>query len=131
MPVARRPGSSAGRPSGAPEQPEVSTNRPHHRLRRPDRSDTGQLRMFTTGRASNYEAGGMVFAGGPDEIADRILHLNQLLGHSRQIMQMDVGGMPPRPTSRPSSCSAPKSCPRSARSSPPPDGRRSPQSTAT
>ena len=36
----------------------------------------------------------MVFAGGPDEIADRILHLHELLGHSRQILQMDVGGMP-------------------------------------
>ena len=37
---------------------------------------------------------GMVFAGGPDEIAERILHLHELLGHSRQILQMDVGGMP-------------------------------------
>lgn len=66
-----------------------------------------ELRMFTTGsaevgrtgppptgRGNNYEAGGMVFAGGPDEIADRILHLHQLLGHNRQILQMDVGGMP-------------------------------------
>jgi alkanesulfonate monooxygenase SsuD/methylene tetrahydromethanopterin reductase-like flavin-dependent oxidoreductase (luciferase family) len=71
------------------------------------RSTDHELRMFTTGaaeigraglpptgRGSNYEAGGMVFAGGPDEIADRILHLHQLLGHSRQILQMDVGGMP-------------------------------------
>jgi alkanesulfonate monooxygenase SsuD/methylene tetrahydromethanopterin reductase-like flavin-dependent oxidoreductase (luciferase family) len=47
-----------------------------------------------TGRDIDLEAGGMVFAGGPDEIADRILHLHQLLGHSRQILQMDVGGMP-------------------------------------
>ena len=38
----------------------------------------------------------MVFAGGPNEIADRILHLHELLGHSRQIIQMDVGGMPQR-----------------------------------
>jgi alkanesulfonate monooxygenase SsuD/methylene tetrahydromethanopterin reductase-like flavin-dependent oxidoreductase (luciferase family) len=66
-----------------------------------------ELRMFTagaaeigrpgpppTGRGDNYEPGGMVFAGGPDEIADRILHLHSLLGHSRQILQMDVGGMP-------------------------------------
>jgi len=66
-----------------------------------------ELRMFTTGaaevgrpglpptgRGSNYEAGGMVFAGGPNEIADRILHLHQLLGHNRQILQMDVGGLP-------------------------------------
>jgi hypothetical protein len=27
---------------------------------------------------------GMVFAGGPDQGADRILHLHKLLGHSRQ-----------------------------------------------
>ena len=66
-----------------------------------------ELRMFTTGsaeigrsgpaptgRAADLEAGGMVFAGGPNEIADRILHLHELLGHSRQILQMDVGGMP-------------------------------------
>ena len=27
-------------------------------------------------------------------MAERILNLRQLLGHSRQIFQMDVGGMP-------------------------------------
>jgi alkanesulfonate monooxygenase SsuD/methylene tetrahydromethanopterin reductase-like flavin-dependent oxidoreductase (luciferase family) len=47
-----------------------------------------------TGRASNYEPGGMVFAGGSNEVAERILHVHQLLGHTRQILQMDVGGMP-------------------------------------
>jgi alkanesulfonate monooxygenase SsuD/methylene tetrahydromethanopterin reductase-like flavin-dependent oxidoreductase (luciferase family) len=65
-----------------------------------------ELRMFQTGsaeigrpmrapsgRAADLERG-MVFAGGPDEVADRILHLHKLLGHSRQILQMDVGGMP-------------------------------------
>jgi hypothetical protein len=36
----------------------------------------------------------MVFAGGPNEVADQTLHLHQLLGHTRQILQMDVGGMP-------------------------------------
>jgi alkanesulfonate monooxygenase SsuD/methylene tetrahydromethanopterin reductase-like flavin-dependent oxidoreductase (luciferase family) len=36
----------------------------------------------------------MVFAGGPDEVADGIVRLHRLLGHSRQILQMDVGGMP-------------------------------------
>ena len=36
----------------------------------------------------------MVFAGGPNEVADRILHLHELLCHRRQILQMDVGGMP-------------------------------------
>lgn len=66
-----------------------------------------ELRMFQTGsaevgrpmrapagRAADLERGGMVFAGGPDEVADRILHLHKLLGHSRQILQMDIGGMP-------------------------------------
>lgn len=66
-----------------------------------------EIRMFATGaaeigrpapapsgRAADYERGGMVFAGGPKEVADRILHLHQLLGHTRQILQMDVGGMP-------------------------------------
>ena len=66
-----------------------------------------ELRMFATGaaeigrppiappgRESQLEPGGMVFAGGPDEVADRILHLHSLLGHTRQILQMDVGGMP-------------------------------------
>jgi alkanesulfonate monooxygenase SsuD/methylene tetrahydromethanopterin reductase-like flavin-dependent oxidoreductase (luciferase family) len=66
-----------------------------------------ELRMFQTGaaemglsgaapshRAEDLEKGGMVFAGGPNEIAERILHLHDLLGHSRQILQMDVGGMP-------------------------------------
>ena len=36
----------------------------------------------------------MVFVGGPNQVADRILHLHEPLGHSRQILQMDVGGMP-------------------------------------
>jgi alkanesulfonate monooxygenase SsuD/methylene tetrahydromethanopterin reductase-like flavin-dependent oxidoreductase (luciferase family) len=66
-----------------------------------------ELRMFETGaaeigraappasaRAANYEPDGMVFVGGPNEVADRILHLHELLGHRRQILQMDVGGMP-------------------------------------
>ena len=67
-----------------------------------------ELRMFRTGsaeigragspaaatRVADHEPGGMVFAGGPDEIADRILDLHEKLGHDRQILQMDVGGMP-------------------------------------
>lgn len=35
----------------------------------------------------------MVFAGGADEVASRILHLHSLLGNDRRILQMDVGGM--------------------------------------
>ena len=57
-------------------------------------AEVGRTGLPPTGRGSNYEPGGMVFARGPDEIADRILHLHRLLGHSRQILQMDVGGMP-------------------------------------
>ena len=57
-------------------------------------AEIGRPPMTPTGREVDLESGGMVFAGGPDEIADRILHLHQLLGHSRQILQMDVGGMP-------------------------------------
>ena len=66
-----------------------------------------ELRMFATGAAevgrppiappgrdAQLEPGGMVFAGSPDALADRILHLHGLLGHTRQILQMDVGGMP-------------------------------------
>jgi alkanesulfonate monooxygenase SsuD/methylene tetrahydromethanopterin reductase-like flavin-dependent oxidoreductase (luciferase family) len=45
-------------------------------------------------RAANYGLDGMVFVGGADEMAERILNLHQQLGHSRQILQMDVGGMP-------------------------------------
>lgn len=47
-------------------------------------------------RAAAYEPGGMVFVGGANEVADRILHLQSILGHSRQILQLDVGGMPQR-----------------------------------
>lgn len=66
-----------------------------------------ETRMFQTGlaeigrpgsppsdRAATYGPGGMVFVGGPNQVADRILGLYELLGHSRQILQMDVGGMP-------------------------------------
>lgn len=57
-------------------------------------AEIGRPGMAPPGRATALEKGGMVFAGGPTEIADRILHLHELLGHSRQIVQMDVGGMP-------------------------------------
>lgn len=44
--------------------------------------------------APNYSPGGMVFAGDPIEIADRIIDLHHHLGHTRQFLQMDIGGMP-------------------------------------
>jgi alkanesulfonate monooxygenase SsuD/methylene tetrahydromethanopterin reductase-like flavin-dependent oxidoreductase (luciferase family) len=45
---------------------------------------------------ANYSPGGMVFAGDPGEIADRIIDLHQHLGHHRQFLQMDIGSMPHR-----------------------------------
>lgn len=57
-------------------------------------AEMGRAAPPPTARAANYEPGGMVFTGGPNEVAERILHLHELLGHSRQILQMDVGGMP-------------------------------------
>ncbi|MET7996736.1 LLM class flavin-dependent oxidoreductase [Amycolatopsis sp. NPDC005232] len=43
---------------------------------------------------ANYSPGGMVFAGEPEEIAERIIDLHRHLGHRRQFLQMDIGGMP-------------------------------------
>ncbi len=57
-------------------------------------AEIGPAGLPPTGRGADHEPGGMVFAGDPDEIADRILHLHQRLGHTRQILQMDVGGIP-------------------------------------
>jgi alkanesulfonate monooxygenase SsuD/methylene tetrahydromethanopterin reductase-like flavin-dependent oxidoreductase (luciferase family) len=56
--------------------------------------EIGRVGAPSPDRAANYEPGGMVFVGGPDEIAERILSLHAQLGHSRQILQADVGGMP-------------------------------------
>jgi alkanesulfonate monooxygenase SsuD/methylene tetrahydromethanopterin reductase-like flavin-dependent oxidoreductase (luciferase family) len=44
--------------------------------------------------SANYSPGGMVFAGDPVEIADRIIDLHHHLGHRRHFLQMDIGGMP-------------------------------------
>jgi hypothetical protein len=33
----------------------------------------------------------MVFAGGPDEITERLVSFHTALGHSRHILQMDLG----------------------------------------
>lgn len=57
-------------------------------------AEIGRPMSAPPGRERDLEAGGMVFAGCPNDVADRILHLHELLGHSRQILQMDVGGMP-------------------------------------
>ena len=57
-------------------------------------AEIGRTAPAPSGRAADLEPGGMVFAGGPNEVVDRILHFHQLLGHTRQILQMDVVGMP-------------------------------------
>jgi alkanesulfonate monooxygenase SsuD/methylene tetrahydromethanopterin reductase-like flavin-dependent oxidoreductase (luciferase family) len=56
-------------------------------------AEIGRPMRAPTGRQADVERG-MVFAGGPDDVADRIVRLHRLLGHSRQILEMDVGGMP-------------------------------------
>lgn len=57
-------------------------------------AEIGRPMKTPAGRENDSEPGGMVFAGSADEITDRILHLHERLGHSRQIFQMDVGGLP-------------------------------------
>lgn len=56
-------------------------------------AEVGRKMNAPTGHEADLKQG-MVFAGGPEEVANRIIHLHKLLGHSRQILQMDVGGMP-------------------------------------
>lgn len=57
-------------------------------------AEIGRPGQAPPGRAADLERGRMVFAGEPQEIAERILQLHEKLGHQRQIIQMDVGGMP-------------------------------------
>ncbi|WP_220277493.1 hypothetical protein [Streptomyces himalayensis] len=66
-----------------------------HRMMAEGMAELGRPAPSRADRAANYGPDGMVFVGSPDEIADRILHLHGLLGHTRQILQMD-GGMPQR-----------------------------------
>jgi alkanesulfonate monooxygenase SsuD/methylene tetrahydromethanopterin reductase-like flavin-dependent oxidoreductase (luciferase family) len=67
-----------------------------HRMMAEGMAELGRPAPRRADRSAALAPGGMVFAGSPDEIADRILHLHGLLGHTRQILQMDVGGMPQR-----------------------------------
>jgi alkanesulfonate monooxygenase SsuD/methylene tetrahydromethanopterin reductase-like flavin-dependent oxidoreductase (luciferase family) len=45
---------------------------------------------------ANYAPGGMAMVGEPNEIADRLIAFQRKLGHTRQILQMDLGGIPHR-----------------------------------
>ena len=51
--------------------------------------------MAADGRAHAFDVdaapGGMVFAGGAEEIAERLIAFHRALGHSRHILQMDLG----------------------------------------
>lgn len=38
----------------------------------------------------------MIFAGAPNEIADRLIAFHRELGHRRHILQMDLGHIPRR-----------------------------------
>ncbi|MGX1479153.1 UNVERIFIED_CONTAM: alkanesulfonate monooxygenase SsuD/methylene tetrahydromethanopterin reductase-like flavin-dependent oxidoreductase (luciferase family) [Streptomyces canus] len=67
-----------------------------HRMMAEGSAELGRPAPSRADRAAHHGPVGMVFVGGPDEIADRILHLHGLFGHTRQILQMDVGGMPQR-----------------------------------
>lgn len=67
-----------------------------HRMMAEGMAELGRPAPPRGARAADFGPGGMVFVGGPDEVAERILHLHRMLGHTRQIFQMDVGGMPHR-----------------------------------
>jgi alkanesulfonate monooxygenase SsuD/methylene tetrahydromethanopterin reductase-like flavin-dependent oxidoreductase (luciferase family) len=45
---------------------------------------------------ANYAPGGMTMVGEPGEIAERLIAFQREMGHSRQILQMDLGGIPHR-----------------------------------
>lgn len=57
-------------------------------------AEAGRPPMAIAGREVDLAPGGMVFAGSPAEITERILALHEAMGHDRQILQMDVGAMP-------------------------------------
>lgn len=58
----------------------------------------GKVRGFAVPTRAHYDAesnrDGALFAGSPDEIADRIIELHKKVGHSRHFFQMDVGQLP-------------------------------------
>ena len=58
----------------------------------------GKVRGFAAPNRHHYDAesgiDGALFVGDPDEIADRIIALYKLVGHTRHIFQMDTGQMP-------------------------------------
>ena len=59
---------------------------------------TGQLGSTADAMRNLLEAiklaGGALFVGGPEEIAERIVALHRSVGHMRQFFQMDLGSVP-------------------------------------
>ncbi|WP_247600692.1 LLM class flavin-dependent oxidoreductase [Cellulomonas hominis] len=49
---------------------------------------------------SQAARGGAYFVGSPEEVAERIVALHGVLGHDRQIFQMDLSGVPQRESLR-------------------------------
>lgn len=58
----------------------------------------GKVRGFSAPTRSHYDAesgrDGALFAGSPEEIADRIIELHKRIKHTRHYFQMDVGQLP-------------------------------------
>ncbi|WP_426976453.1 LLM class flavin-dependent oxidoreductase [Pseudarthrobacter sp. O4] len=60
--------------------------------------EMGRLRGWPAPDKKAYlaqaEAPGAYYIGNPDEVAERIVHLHDYMGHMRHFLQMDVGGLP-------------------------------------
>jgi len=58
----------------------------------------GKVRGFAAPTRAHYDAesnhDGALFAGSPEEIAERIIELHKKIGHTRHIFQMDTGQLP-------------------------------------
>ncbi|MDB5176503.1 MAG: Luciferase-like, subgroup [Candidatus Saccharibacteria bacterium] len=58
----------------------------------------GKVRGFAAPTREHYDyesnIDGALFVGDPDEIADRIIELHKLVGHTRHFIQMDTGQLP-------------------------------------
>jgi alkanesulfonate monooxygenase SsuD/methylene tetrahydromethanopterin reductase-like flavin-dependent oxidoreductase (luciferase family) len=58
----------------------------------------GKVRGFAAPTRSHYDAesgrDGALFAGSPEEIAERIIELHKRIKHTRHYFQMDVGQLP-------------------------------------
>lgn len=56
--------------------------------------DRGIPLMSRNGYRKVASPGGALFVGHPEEIAERIVELHRVMGHNRQILEMDYGHVP-------------------------------------